>query len=301
MKRYKNILVGLGDDQRDAMLIRYAGVVARMAQSEHITFAHIKPSAAPSGRGSDSVPPASPALLREELDGAVREAFDGPSGVQVQTLVEDGPVLDEMLDLTRTTGADLILVGQGAHPGAFAEHVARKAPCSVVILPPDAAPSVERVLVPVDFSEHAADAVDVAVAFAEAAGLSEVHLLHVYGTPTKTDRFHENSTYSLRRRAEEAAERFLAGLDLRGLEPVIHYVIGLDVPEAIGKAVQKVEADLLVVGARGRTPGAALLMGSVAEALVRHVTTPLVAVKKKGVTLKLLDALLERSSSGRYA
>lgn len=301
MKRYKNILVGLGDDQRDAMLIRYAGLIARMAQAEQVTFAHIEPSVVPSEYASDLPSSGSTTSLRVELDDAVREAFDGPSDVRIQTLVEDGSLLDEMLDLTRTTEADVIFVGQGSHDGAFAEHLARKAPCSVVILPPDTAPSVERVLVPVDFSEHAADAVDVAIAFAEAAGSSEVHLLHVYGTPTKTDRFHENSTYTLRRRAEEAAERFLADLDLRGLEPVPHFVIGLDVPEAIGKAAQKIGADLLVVGARGRTPGAALLMGSVAEALVRHVTTPLVAVKKKGVTLKLLDALLERSSSGRYA
>lgn len=301
MKRYKNILVGLGDDQRDALLIRYADLIARMAQTEEITFAHIEPAAALSDRAGDADSSGSLTLLRAELDETVRQAFDGPPGIRIQTLVEDGSLLDEMLDLTRTTEADLILVGQGSHDGAFAEHLARKAPCSVVILPPDAALSVERVLVPVDFSKHAADAVDVAVAFAEAAGLSEVHLLHVYGTPGKVERFHENSTYTLRRRAEEAAERFVADLDLRGLEPVLHFALGLDVPETIGKTVQQVEADLLVVGARGRTPGAALLMGSVAEALVRRVTTPLVAVKKKGVTLKLLDALLERSSSGRYA
>jgi nucleotide-binding universal stress UspA family protein len=301
MDRYKNILVGLGDDERDAMIIRYASLIARMAQTEQVTFAHVRTSAALPASGGGSAPPRPTALLREELDDAVREAFDGPSEAQVRTVVEEGSVLDEMLDLTRTIGADLFIVGQGTHAGAFSEHVARKAPCSVVILPADATPAVERVLVPVDFSEHAADAVDAAVAFAEAAGLSEVHLVHVYGTPTKVERFHENSTYALRRRAEQAAEKFLAGIDLRGLDPVLHFVIGLDVPEAIGKAVQQVGADLLVVGSRGRTPGAALLMGSVAEALVRHVTTPLVAVKKKGVTLKLLDALLERSSSGRFA
>lgn len=301
MKRYNNILVGLGDDQRDALLIKYAGLIARMAQTEEITFAHIQPAVALSDRTGGADPSGSLTLLRAELDETVRQAFEGPPSIRIQTLVEDGSLLDEMLDLARTTEADLIIVGQGSHDGAFAEHLARKAPCSVVIVPPDTSLSIERVLVPVDFSKHAADAVDVAVAFAEAAGLSEVHLLHVYGTPTKTDRFHENSTYTLRRRAEDAAERFLADLDLRGLEPVPHFVIGLDVPEAIGKAAQQVEADLLVVGARGRTPGAALLMGSVAEALVRHITTPLVAVKKKGVTLKLLDALLERSSSGRFA
>jgi len=301
MKRYNNILVGLGDDQRDALLIKYAGLIARMAQTEEITFAHIQPAVALSDRTGGADPSGSLTLLRAELDETVRQAFEGPPNIRIQTLVEDGSLLDEMLDLARTTETDLIIVGQGSHDGAFAEHLARKAPCSVVIAPPDTSLSIERVLVPVDFSKHAADAVDVAVAFAEAAGLSEVHLLHVYGTPTKAERFHENSTYTLRRRAEEAAERFLADLDLRGLEPVLHFVIGLDVPEAIGKAAQQVEADLLVVGARGRTPGAALLMGSVAEALVRHVTTPLVAVKKKGVTLKLLDALLERSSSGRFA
>lgn len=304
MYRYKNVLVGLGADQHDPSLIRYAGLVARMAQSERVTFAHVAQAAVPElVPHGDSVPASGEGYaaeelkqLRADLEKTVQESFEKPPGVHVQTELHGGAVLDEMLALTRSLETDLVLVGQGTHDGAFAEKLARKAPCSVLVVPTEAAPAIQRVLVPVDFSEHAADAVDVAVAFADAAGLGEVHLLHVYGAPTKGKRSHENATYALRRRAEEAYETFTADLDFRGLKPIPHFAIGLDVPEAVGRAARQHEADLVVVGARGRTPGAAILMGSTAEALIQHIDVPLVAVKQKGVTLKLLDVLLERSA-----
>lgn len=287
MNRYQHVLVCLAADRHDPSLIRYAGLVARMAQSRRVTFAHVEAG----DHGGDGLPD-----RRAELEKAVQSEFDAPDDVEVRVEYADGAPLDEVLHLTRTLEADLLLVGQGER-GAFAEKLARQAPCSVLVLPLDAPEVISRVLVPVDFSEHAADAVDVAAAFAEAAGLGEVHLLHVYGTPEKGRRSYESSTYALRRRAEEACHAFLSDVNLRGLEPVCHFAVGLDVPEAIERAVAQHEADLLVIGTRGRTPGAAVLLGSVAEALVHRVDTPVVAVKRKGVTLKLLEALLERSAS----
>jgi nucleotide-binding universal stress UspA family protein len=48
---------------------------------------------------------------------------------------------------------------------------------------------------------------------------------------------------------------------------------------------------LVAVGARGRTAAAALLLGSVTEQLIRSTEIPLIAVKKKGTGMGLLDAL----------
>ena len=47
------------------------------------------------------------------------------------------------------------------------------------------------------------------------------------------------------------------------------------------------------MGARGRRAGAAVLLGSVTEHLINTTTVPLLAVKKKGSGMSILDALLE--------
>ena len=72
-----------------------------------------------------------------------------------------------------------------------------------------------------------------------------------------------------------------------------HFVLEDDIPYAIREAVDEQEADLLVLGSRGRTNSAAVLLGSVTEKMIRTTDVPIVAVKKKGANLSFLDALLQ--------
>jgi nucleotide-binding universal stress UspA family protein len=97
---------------------------------------------------------------------------------------------------------------------------------------------------------------------------------------------------------EEAAERECASLlektdtheqtveckcvpDLRGDPvPIILEMLG----DGLGQAV--------VIGARGRTGAAGVLLGTITERLIRKSPSPVLAVKKKGECLGLLRALL---------
>ena len=52
------------------------------------------------------------------------------------------------------------------------------------------------------------------------------------------------------------------------------------------------EADLIVIGARGKTDAATVILGSTTEKLLAvDKGTPLMVIKKKGQTLGFLDAL----------
>jgi nucleotide-binding universal stress UspA family protein len=51
------------------------------------------------------------------------------------------------------------------------------------------------------------------------------------------------------------------------------------------------EADLLVVGARGQSKTAAILLGSVTERLIDVCNVPILVVKKKGQGLSVLKAM----------
>jgi nucleotide-binding universal stress UspA family protein len=56
----------------------------------------------------------------------------------------------------------------------------------------------------------------------------------------------------------------------------------------------KHKTDLIVVGSKGKTAAAAVLLGSVTENLIRMTNTPLLAVKRKGETMNLLKAFFTR-------
>ena len=57
--------------------------------------------------------------------------------------------------------------------------------------------------------------------------------------------------------------------------------------------IKEHERYLVVIGARGRSAAAGVLLGSVAEHLIHTTTLPLLAVKKKGTGRSILDALLK--------
>ncbi|MEM0963360.1 MAG: universal stress protein, partial [Bacteroidota bacterium] len=252
MQRFKNAIVGVELDRRhDAAVVDYAEFVTRMAGSDRVHLAHVLPS--PMSLG-DLYPQYRQSFetareeARDRIDRIVDGRFGGPERSTVRTLLLEGTPLVEILRLSTDEDADLVIVGQDHDGGTTTEKLARKAPCSVLIVPPDATPRIERVVVPVDFSEHAADAVDVAVAFAEAAGLEEIHLLHVYPVPTgymKLGRDRDEFARQIHLHAESRFETFMTYTNTRGLRAERHVVEGEDVPATILRTAAELGSDLL--------------------------------------------------------
>lgn len=308
MIRYKRLLVGLGLDSYDHALIRYASLVSRMSHSEQVQFTHVFRGPRTTEVYFEELSasfknPFERALraMREDMDQEVGDLFEGPPGVDASVMLTQGDPLRKLLMLARGAESDLVVVGKDHDGGTLAEKLTRKAPCSVLIVPSEASPRVRRVMVPIDFSDHAADAVDAGLAFAEAAGLRQVHLVHVYSLPSggyfELEHYPEREQQAVRRQLEQRYQSFVQALNLRGLTPTFHLIEHGDVARAVSEQANTLGADLVVMGTRGRSDSAAILMGSVAEQMVRHTDIPLVAVKRKGATLTLLSVLFGHSTN----
>ena len=138
--------------------------------------------------------------------------------------------------------------------------------------------SFKKILVGVDFSEHSEAAITQALDIAGHTG-AEVVLIHAGVVPEPAvdmsrtigrdagdwqkilrDRLEEN-----RKTLSDLRERH----DGRGV--VISQMVIDDLPDAgISKAAEELDADLVVVGSRGNTGFTRILLGSVAERVVRH-------------------------------
>jgi nucleotide-binding universal stress UspA family protein len=147
---------------------------------------------------------------------------------------------------------------------------------------------LNRILVPVDFSEFSRAAVDYACAIAARFG-SELHLLHVVPDPAmlvpEAAAFSVESMQSQSEALVKDAERQLAELPGGGWEngrPVLRVVrTGAAFIEIIDYA-QSLEVDLIVVGTHGRSGLMHVLMGSVAERVVQKAPCPVLSVKPVG-------------------
>ncbi len=300
MYRYKRLLVGLAGAERDRTTIEYAAMVSRMAKAEKTYFVHV----ARSLEIPESIRKAYPELLEpvdehlaKQMGEMVEERFSCHPETEVAFEVVAGAPLVEILRLTRQKEIDLILVGKTKEhqkSGMLQENLARKAPCSVMIVPEGSKPQITKILVPVDFSEHSSDAMDVAIAFCKACAVPEIGCLHAFKVPSRylgSDVSHEQFAELMRSDVENKCQMFIKNRDLNGCLVKPQVLLAKNPSQAITQASVEQQVDLLVVGARGRALGAALLLGSVTERLIRSVDIPLIAVKKKGTGLSLLDAL----------
>lgn len=78
--------------------------------------------------------------------------------------------------------------------------------------------------------------------------------------------------------SEEVA-RHLAEVGLGELDWALQVATGPDVAEAVLDQVAEMDASLLVIGARRRSPVGKLFLGSVSQSLILHADLPVLVVK----------------------
>jgi nucleotide-binding universal stress UspA family protein len=145
--------------------------------------------------------------------------------------------------------------------------------------------SLNRILVPTDFSATADAALAYAKDLATRLGAS-LHLVHVYtdpyGAAAYAPEVYASVPPEVRQRAlEEVRERLFERLDaseelrFRGSRGVVR---GLVAPQIVDYAANQ-DIDLIVMGTHGRRGVAHLLLGSVAEHVVRTAACPVLTVR----------------------
>lgn len=143
---------------------------------------------------------------------------------------------------------------------------------------------MKRIIAALDFSNATPAILEAAASLARAFG-SDLHLVHVLEPePTYTaygftpDEFPAIHTFQeeARKRARVKLEEAAAGLP-GGLTATVELAEGSPLQALIDYAKQ-VEGDLMVVGSHGHGVVAALLLGSVAEGIVRKAVLPVLVV-----------------------
>jgi nucleotide-binding universal stress UspA family protein len=143
---------------------------------------------------------------------------------------------------------------------------------------------IQRVLVPIDFSAGSAAALPVA----ESLG-GTIDLIHVWDPPafvsTEAMLGSADSQGTLAKLEDERTRLELDELAndvrARGVAVGTTAVVKGDVAKAICEYAEKGGYDVIVMGTAGRSGLAHLLLGSVAEKVVRHSSVPVLTVREK--------------------
>jgi len=143
----------------------------------------------------------------------------------------------------------------------------------------------KRILLPIDFSEHCDRAAAYAAWFSRACQ-STLHLVHVVANPA--DPLYEPlevAYWDMVQHSEEKARTMLKATATRclpaGCSPLLKVLQG-DPYEKLMEAIKEIEPDLLVMSTHGRSGLAHLIIGNVAEKMVRHAPCPVFIVRRSG-------------------
>ena len=285
MKQYRRMMVCLSCTDDDASLIQYVGMSARLDTLDEIRFVHVVPG---SGELNEVA-----ATAQQRVESTVAESVGQTwPNIRIRCDVLAGPLLDRLIQYSADEQIDLLMVGHRlSQPrrGALGRRLAMKAPCSVWMVPAGTPTAVRRILVPCDFSQHSAEAATVAISLAQVAA-AECIVLYVYLNESRAE--HEEYEGLVRGHEEAVLAEFLAPLDTSLVQVTPVFAEGIDVADVIKREAEQRQVDMIVMSTRGRSPSAAILLGSVTEQVIIDSHMPLLAVKHFGAQLSALQALL---------
>ncbi|RMD90895.1 MAG: universal stress protein [Calditrichaeota bacterium] len=211
--------------------------------------------------------------------------------------ISPAPVI---LDYAREEDIDLIVMGTHGRRGishillgSVAEEVVRVAKCPVLTIreqkEPKSIEAFEKILVPVDFSEHSKSAVAHAKAIT-ATYKARLYLLHVIEESIHPAFYvtGKSSVFELIPDIESKSKEFMAKLVKETKGPAVeteYFVLEGRAAQEIVKFSDKNDIDLIVIATHGLTGIEHFLLGSITEKVIRMANCPVFTVKSFGKAL----------------
>jgi nucleotide-binding universal stress UspA family protein len=278
----------------------HALALARFHQAE-VELAYVSEPLLPGPVAPATYPPwaiLDPAV-RGRLGAALEElaAPAAGTGVRVLTSVREGRVVHEILERARGWPADVIVMGTHGRGGferwvlgSVTEKVLRKAPCPVLTVPPPAgglhpegSVLFRRILCPVDFSTPSVAALAYALRLAEqsACEITFVHVLEWLAEEEPGARIAGFDVPEFRRYLEKDARerlRQLVPAEARDWCRTREEVVGGRPWREILRLAEEREAELVVMGVRGRNPVDIALFGSTTHHVIRGARCPVLVI-----------------------
>jgi nucleotide-binding universal stress UspA family protein len=282
MNRYRHLLVGTDFSEPAEIAVHAAGMLAaRLGARLTLVHAHAPRSGVPdifAGTLGD---------LEKQVAAAELAALDQarlrlPSEVAVDVQrVEHRNAAAALTGLARDAGADLCVVGRHGATGlarlligSVAERVVRHAACDVLVVDEHAPDDVwfgKRIVVATDFSDASLAALDAAAWLAGLTG-AELHLLHAFddSVPSPAVGGGIEGPGETQSRLWSALSNLRSERFPQHPHVVTEVIVARHIADGIDIYAREHAAELIVIGAHGRTGIGRLLIGSVAERVVRH-------------------------------
>lgn len=301
----KKLIVCLDQTSLDQTLIQYAAFIAKVNPIKKIYFANVIKNLSVPKEVLEEFPNLIESMINERIEAMqseVKKHFPEIKGISLNFVVKEGTLSKKILKLAEEKSADLILIGRKVNlpgTGVASSRLARRASCGLLIVPEGTKPRVSKLLVPSDFSDYSKDALEEAILISKNQGNASIICQNVFSIPSGyhfTGKTYEEFKEIMQMHAEINFKKFIRKIDAKGIKITPVYTLDDDddpVQEIVSKALE-IKADLIIIGAKGKTAATALFIGSIAERLIKfNDSLPLLVTRQKGKNAGILDYILE--------
>lgn len=232
-------------------------------------------------------------FAHEKVASFIRDTIGTAHNITTEVLL--GNPFKITLDQIKKHQAETLVLGSGGysseeghHVGALASRCIRKAPVEVLLVRNYQDHPFEDIVACVDFSENSDRAVHRAAVLAT-QDKARLKLIHVYRPPIFSETEmgwlgpafpitpDDNIQNNLKEQVVELASQIAKQYDLPEVSAEV--VTSHSIHRGIWQALKEMEADLVVLGTRGRTGFKSLLLGTTAEGLVNHTPCSALTIK----------------------
>ncbi len=295
MQDLKKWMVGLDLSDLDKHLIKYTWEISRVFKPEEIIFTHVKTRSDIPDRFRSGEDTSRDDILKL-IEADVNEVFKGEENVKCE--VHEGTPYFDLWRETYLHHTDLFLIGEkNIESGRkiVPEKFVRKSFCSVLFVP-HVTHKIEKIWVPVDFSDNSKMAIETAMAFKNFYPKSHVICHHVFETPSidlvdadlrkeYVDHFREESIKQFNDFTSNIAGS--ENLELK-LTPWLY----ADVSDHIKEDAEENLADIIVMSSGGKSRVTSLFLGSSSSELIKlEKKIPLLIMKQKINKINAWDIL----------
>lgn len=304
MYKFEKILVALDHSDIDKELIYATSLIAKLADTQVVKFINVIKDLNVPATIKKEFPNIIDDALNERKKEIEREIdrYYTHDKSKVKVEIKSGQPTKAILKYSASKDVDLIIVGRKNEKeggGVIIHRLARRAACSLLIIPKGFKRTISKILVPVDFSDNALDAVNQTIDLLNIDHFPKpkFYIQHVYQVPSGyhyTGKSFEEFAGIMEEHAKKDYGAFMKKADPTDLtiEPIYTLDRHEDVISSVYKTAKKIKAGAIVIGAKGITAAASLFIGSSAEKLVQlHTEIPILVVRSKDKKKGLIDIL----------
>ena len=298
MQNSKHWMACLDLSNMDDILIGYSNFLTSVIKPETITFFHVIESGPTALDLVDQFPEIETkeeflSLIRENLNDKVKKHFSDDE-IEIRIIIKEGKPTDQVIDVVNSLEPDLLIMGKKigyAGEGVVPMKILDYVPCSVLFVPENSRYNLENILVPVDFSEQSADAINAASSLTSSSHVTAQHI-YQYRAQFFPYSLSEKEKNDVDRKVQDKKETFRAESDIPEdvrFELSLHH--NGKIADVVYNQAIRNQTDLIIVASKSKRIGA-LIRHDFTDKMVEYAFgIPLLILKNRERHLKFLKKI----------